>query len=705
MMFTSWINVFRRFLDKPSVRGSHRLRLGIYVLLGVFMYAILVNSMLPTRYHLLVGQVSPVTITAPVSAEDTRATALAREAAMAKVPKQYALLPTVETEAVNQVHELFRQAQSAVSNSHLSQTARVAEVQTVAPAKLSSSTIQAMLSMNTQQLTSLDAASTRIVQTLLGAQFNQESMAQASLLIDRQLLPLNLDRVSQIIVENVVESVLRPNMVYQQALTQADKLNAAEQVVPVMIQKGDVIVAAHSVVTPAVVSRLKDVGLYSTGINYRYMIGFLLFMAISIASLAMYIERRPPRRRVDNIMLVVVGIVLLLMAAFIAIVKAITTSGGPASTPFLMPIALGSMLTAVLTDSSLAVVMSFYVSLLFGAALGFDFWYTFLGFVGSLIGAYSLSNVTHRGMFMRAGFFVAEMNVIAIVTMELLQGGDGIPLQSLSLHVGLGALNGVLSAVLTMGILPFFEMAFGILTSIHLLELSNPNNPLLRKVLMEAPGTYHHSLIVGNLAEAAAELVGADPLICRVGAYYHDVGKTRRPMFFVENQMTKENPHDKIAPSLSHLIITSHVSDGLAMLEKAGLPKPIRDICATHHGTTILWYFYNKALEQDTKGTVKVDDFRYPGPKPKTRECAIVMICDAVEAAVRAMARPTPNRVEGVIRKIVRDRLEDGQLDECDLTLQDLDSMVGAFMKTLKGIYHSRIEYPDVDKIRKEVAR
>lgn len=179
----------------------------------------------------------------------------------------------------------------------------------------------------------------------------------------------------------------------------------------------------------------------------------------------------------------------------------------------------------------------------------------------------------------------------------------------------------------------------------------------------------------------------------------------KRPMFFVENQMTKDNPHDKIAPSLSHLIITSHVSDGLLMLEKAGLPKPIRDICATHHGTTILWYFYNKAREQDKNGSVKVDDYRYPGPKPKTRENAILMICDAVEAAVRAMPKPTPGRVEGVIRKIIRDRLQDGQLDECDLTLQDLDAMVGAFMKTLKGIYHSRIEYPDPDKIRKEVAK
>ncbi len=404
-------------------------------------------------------------------------------------------------------------------------------------------------------------------------------------------------------------------------------------------------------------------------------------------------------------MLIILGLVIILMAIFIAVVNSIIAAGGPNSIAYLMPLAVGAMLITVLTDSSLAVVTSFYLSLFFGAALEFNYWYAFLGLTSSLVGAYSVARVTSRGTFMRAGFLVAMTNVVAIAAMHLLQNDDGATLHSFVMHVGLGALNGILSAILTIGILPFFEGAFGLLTAIRLLELSNPNNPLLKKVLMEAPGTYHHSLIVGNLAEAAAEIVGADPLICRVGAYYHDVGKTKRPLFFVENQMTKENPHDKIAPSLSHLIITSHVSDGLAMLEKAGLPKPIRDICATHHGTTILWYFFNKAREQDKNSTVKIDDYRYPGSKPKTRECAIVMICDAVEAAVRSMARPTPNRVEGVIRKIIRDRLEDGQLDECDLTLQDLDVMVGAFMKTLKGIYHSRIEYPDADKIRKEVAK
>ena len=183
-----------------------------------------------------------------------------------------------------------------------------------------------------------------------------------------------------------------------------------------------------------------------------------------------------------------------------------------------------------------------------------------------------------------------------------------------------------------------------------------------------------------------------------MGAYFHDVGKMKRPLFFIENQMSKDNPHDKIAPTLSHLIITSHVRDGLEMQEAYRLPKPIRDICEQHHGTTVLMYFYNKALELDKSGSVSMDDFRYAGPKPQTKEAAIIMLCDAVEAAVRAMNRPTPNRIESVIHKIVKDRLNDGQLDECNLTLKDIDKAGDAFLRTLNGIYHARIEYPELPK-------
>lgn len=705
MMFTRWGQSIREFLDDARFRESRRIRLSIYVGLGVCMFAILLGSILPARYQFTVGQTSPVAIRSPITTVDTAATKAAKQAVENKVPKQYEQSAKVETDAINQADGLYSAAAQVLSDKKMSQNEKIETLAASAPKGVSQTTLIELIGITPAQISTLQRDTERILQQLLSAPFYKESMSRASLLVDRQMLNFQLDKVSRLIVQNVTMSALKPNMVYQPQTTELARQQAAASVSPVMIHEGDVIVSRFGIVTSSVLSKLRDVGLYSKHPNFGVAIGFAAFIALSVGLLAAYVERRAPRRRVDNLLLSILGLVFILMAILIALTKWVIAAGGPQSIAYILPVSLGAMFITVMMDSSLAVVASFYFSFLFGAALGFNYDFVFYGFVGSLVGAYSVSKVTSRGTFMRAGFFVSLMNVGAVVALFLLQTTPNRDLHSFSLHVGLAALNGIFSAILAMGVLPFFETAFGLLTPIRLLELSNPNNPLLRKVLLEAPGSYHHSLIVGNLAEAAAEIVGADPLLCRVGAYYHDVGKTRRPAFFVENQMTKENPHDKIAPSLSHLIITSHVSDGLEMQKRAGLPKPIQDICATHHGTTILWYFYNKARELDKNGTLKADDFRYPGPKPKTRECAIIMICDAVEAAVRSMARPTPNRVEGVIRKIIRDRLQDGQLDECDLTLQDLDVMIVAFMKTLKGIYHSRIEYPDIDKLRKEVAK
>ena len=700
-MWAKWGRIIRRWFDDPRFLNSRRVRLGMYMGLAAGIYLILLGSVLPPHYGFKVGQTSPVTIRAPITAVDTQKTQASRQAAMDKVPKQYVESPDVEKQALSQADRLFTTATQVVSDSSLSAADKMSLLQAAAPKKVSSSTLQALLSLSVQQISTLQGVSGRIVQDLLSVPFYQDSTNQAVLLVDREMLNFDLNHVSRLIVQDVCVGVLQPNMIYKQQETQAAVQAAARAVPESYIHQGDVIVSKNGVVTPSVISELRDVGLYGNPSHVGMMFGFALVIVIAIALLAGYIENRSPRRRIDNLMLLVFALILVLVIFFIAITKGIIVSGGPSSLAYLVPIATGAMLITAVTDSSLASAGAIFISLMYGAALGFDFWMIFMGLVSSLVGAYSVSKVTHRATFMRAGFLVSLSNITIVLAMHLLQA-DVRNGYDWGFHMGLGLLNGVISAILAMGILPFFENAFSLLTAIRLLELSNPNNPLLKKLLMQAPGSYHHSLIVGNLAEAAAELVGADPLICRVGAYYHDVGKMRRPAFFVENQMTKENPHDKIAPSLSHLIITSHVSDGLEMLEEAGLPKPIRDICGTHHGTTILWYFYNKAREMDKTGSVRVDDYRYRGPRPKSREQAIVMICDAVEAAVRSMSRPSPGRIEGVIRKIIRDRLQDGQLDQCDLTLQDLDMMVGSFMKTLQGIYHTRIEYPDPEKIRKE---
>ena len=266
-------------------------------------------------------------------------------------------------------------------------------------------------------------------------------------------------------------------------------------------------------------------------------------------------------------------------------------------------------------------------------------------------------------------------------------------------------IGGVLSGVLALGILPFLEGTFDEVTTLKLLELSNPNSPLLKKLLMEAPGTYHHSMLVANLAEVAAEEVGANPVIARIGSYYHDVGKTERPYFFAENQLGIENPHNNISPSLSAIIIISHVKDGLDLARKHNLPVVIQDIIAQHHGTTLVKYFYytmkNNSSDPDS---IKEEDYRYPGPIPKTKEAGVVMLADSVEAAVRSIKDTNRDKIKEMVDNIINSKVQEGQLNECDLTLKDIEKIKMCFLKTLSGIYHQRIEYPkeNIKKLEKK---
>ena len=305
------------------------------------------------------------------------------------------------------------------------------------------------------------------------------------------------------------------------------------------------------------------------------------------------------------------------------------------------------------------------------------------------MGAFSVSRMHRRFDLVRAGALVAASTCLAAIGFGLLHGAGLSALLGNALRATAG---GVFSAIIGFGVVPFLERPFGIASTVKMLELSNPNHPLLKRLLVEAPGTYNHSIIVANLSEAAAEAIGANGLLARVGSYFHDIGKLKRPYFFIENQFMMDNPHDKYPPSLSTLVITSHVKDGVELAREHKLPEVVVDIIMQHHGTTLVNYFYHKAKED---GDVDEGDFRYPGPTPQSKEAAIVMIADAVEAAVRSLAQPTPSRIDGMVRKLIKDRLNDGQLDECNITLQELDSVGTAFVHILSGIFHKRIEYPD----------
>ena len=297
--------------------------------------------------------------------------------------------------------------------------------------------------------------------------------------------------------------------------------------------------------------------------------------------------------------------------------------------------------------------------------------------------------IHQRGDLIKAGVFISLANCLSIAAW-LLTVNEDYTFNFTAL--AFGAINGFLSTVLTIGILPYLEDLFNKTTIIKLLELFNPNHPLLKKLIIEAHGTYHHSIILGNLAEGAAEAIGANSVLVRVGAAYHDIGKLKRPFFYVENQVG-ENPHEKLNPSLSVIVLQAHVKEGIDLGKKYKLPQKILDFIPMHHGTSLMNYFFHKAKELNPD--VSGDDFRYEGPKPNTKETAILMLADSVEAAVKSIKDINPIKIDNMVRNIVKDKLYDGQLDESELTMKEIETIIKTFVKILQGIYHTRIEYPE----------
>jgi putative nucleotidyltransferase with HDIG domain len=356
--------------------------------------------------------------------------------------------------------------------------------------------------------------------------------------------------------------------------------------------------------------------------------------------------------------------------------------------------AAGAMLVRLVLNSESALVFSVVASLFAGWLTDNSFLFLVYFFIGSIVGAHSVGYGEDRNIILKAGAKVGLANVMTILCLKLV--GKGLIFPDIGFDLLFGFLGGELAAVIVLGTLPLVEWLFGYTTNIRLLEMANLNHPLLKRMILEAPGTYHHSIIVSTMAETAARFVRANPLLARVSAYYHDIGKINKPLYFVENQAKQENKHDKLAPSMSSLILISHVKDGLEMAREYNLGKKISNIIQQHHGTSLISFFYQKAKEQEDPEMEQVDEraYRYHGPKPQTKEAGLVLLADAVEAASRTLLQPTPSRLQGLVQRIINNIFTDGQLDECELTLKDLHQIAKSFNAILAGIHHHRVEYP-----------
>ncbi len=361
---------------------------------------------------------------------------------------------------------------------------------------------------------------------------------------------------------------------------------------------------------------------------------------------------------------------------------------------FILPASFGAMLVCLLFDFHLALGFSFVVSILLGILFHGDPFMPIYFFLGSIVASLSLIHCKKRTAVLRAGALTGLVNVVTVLAIDLYLGD--LFTRAIS-DMSAAFFSGLLAAMIVSVTLPFFEAMFDIATDIKLLELLDPNQPLLKELVYKSPGTYHHSIVIGNLAEAAAEAIGENALLARVGAYYHDVGKIRKPEYFIENQRQSENKHDRLAPSMSSLIIVSHVKDGVELARELKLPSVVVDIIQQHHGTSMVSYFYQKARELQPMVKIAEDDYRYPGPRPRTKVAAIVMLSDSVEAASRTLDDPTPERIQALVNSVITRIFLDDQLGICDLTLKDLRDISRTFNLVLTGIFHQRIDYPGME--------
>ncbi|MBI2903323.1 MAG: HDIG domain-containing protein [Candidatus Methylomirabilis oxyfera] len=432
------------------------------------------------------------------------------------------------------------------------------------------------------------------------------------------------------------------------------------------------------------------------------LLGICLLVSFLLGSLYLYIVMLQPvavRRPKSLFLLASVIVLSVAVTRFFLFLSQSVHQALPnvpvSALEYSVPVALGGLLLAVLFNSRLAFAGALAISILTSLLASAELRFFLYSFVGSFTAIFALVGQKSRATLLKAGALVGLANLYSILSWSLLSGATG----SLGFDLLCGLINGLSVAILALGVLPLFEYLFQVATDFRLIELCNMNHPLLKQMILKAPGTYHHSMLVGTLAEAAGEVIGANTLLCRVGAYYHDIGKMTKPSYFVENQADSRDLHGKLRPSLSSLVIVSHVKAGVELGRAYGLPPAVVEMIPQHHGTRLVTFFYDKAKKsQDPDlGEVQEGEFRYPGPKPQTKEAAILMLADGVEAASRTLTERTQGRFQGLVDSIVNSVFADGQLNECELTLRELRLIEESFVRVLLGIYHHRVDYPGFD--------
>ena len=679
--------------DPARWRARMRLLLFLAALGAVIFVSLVVEVSGVGNVQVDVGDVSPITVVAPraITYRSDVLTQEAREQARRNVQPIYNVPETrVARRQLARAREVVDYISLVRDDPYASQEQKIAWLQAIPDLSLTDVESQAILSLDDADWQAVVNEVYRVLSIVMRREIREGEVAKAQRAAPA-LISLDLNETQAEAVQALVDGLIVANTFYNEEETQKARDAAAEAVQPVnrTIAAGEVILREGDVVSDLDVEALGALGLLQPERSWR---DYLSALIIALVLDGIFVAFVTWRRRDIWSETLPVFLLLIIFSAFILMAKLMLPMH--ALLPYLFPIASMTMLLGSLIDLPISIVATALLTLLMGRFIGAELNILAYLFLGGVVGALALGKAERLNSFVRAGLWIIAINLLLLIAFQLPQP-EALDNQGVMELAFSGVVNGIFASSFTLVIYYLLGQLFGVTTSLQLLEISRPNHPLLRQLLLKAPGTYHHTLIVSNMAEEAAVAIGADSLLTRVGSYYHDIGKTIRPYFFIENNTDGENPHDRIDPYTSARIIISHVPDGVDLAKKHRLPPGIIDFIKEHHGTTRVEYFYHKAVQmQDDPNKVDESAFRYPGPKPHTRETAILMLADSCEATVRAMRPQTRDEMLEVIRSVISRRLMSGQLDDSPLTLKDLTHIAEAFARVLQGIHHPRIKYP-----------
>lgn len=689
--------------SRRSPKGRHRgfpasgkvrsLLISLAALLVLLVVVVLEYLPRPARFE--VGKPSTETIISPRDFQvlDEEATEILREQERRRVQDIFVSRDALER-TLSRLEDFFSRVE-VLGGEDMPEEAKISSLRQDFESGISEGTLMLLLGSSPEDVRLLYTSVSRLVTQAMSHPVSYDNLEEVKKEAAEKAMSLSLVEDFRRAAAEIASAFIVVNTAYSAEAVNRDMEEAARAVSPVYARyvAGQKIVGKGEIITPLILASLQEVGALSPMGSYQQVAGVAL-IAVLVYLGAVFFFLRYRKGIAGEWRYVAALCLLFLVYVFLTRLFALLADQNPLW-GYLSPSALVGLTLAAMMDGLTALFLGLTAGIVGGVLLKGNFPLTMFVLLSGVAGALAIDRLRKRDTLLKAGAGVSAFLALdAMLTASLFKE---LRLVFLSGAIGLG--NGVLCVLLTLGAIPVMERISGIITPMHMLELASPDHPLMKLLVSKAPGTYSHSIVVGNLAEAAAQAIGADPILTRVASYYHDVGKVKRPTFFVENQPEGFNGHDGLKPNLSALVITAHVKEGVELAREYRLPPEVVEIIRQHHGTSLVRYFYAQALK-DTGPSEKVAEsrFRYPGRKPQTKEAAVVMLADSVEAAAKALDRPTPVQLEQLVRNMIRERLEDGQLDESGLTLADLERITREFTRVLCGMYHVRVEYPSLVK-------